>query len=133
MVRLKLIEFVGKALNHKNQDIAYQGIWLVGNLAADEARYRDELLLLDCVKKILVFLEQPQTKNKQITSVWALTNLARGRPSPQYEKVKHVIPVIAESLKQNLIQNESMISDCLWTLSSLSEGAKNRLQRIMET
>lgn len=35
MVRLKLIEFVGNALNHKNQDIVYQGIWLVGNLAAD--------------------------------------------------------------------------------------------------
>lgn len=78
-------------------------------------------------------MENPQTKNKQITSVWALTNLARGRPPPQYERVKYVIPVIAESLKLKLIQNENMISDCLWTLASLSDGAKNRLQRVMET
>lgn len=99
MATLKIIDYASNALSHNNKHIVYQAIWVVGNLAADEVAYRDELLLLNCVQKILVFMEALQSKSKKITAVWTLTNLARGRPPAKYEIVKHVVPAIAESLK----------------------------------
>lgn len=44
-------------------------------------------------------MEGLQSKSKKITAIWALTNLARGKPAAKYDTVKYVIPPIAESLK----------------------------------
>lgn len=67
-----------------------------------------------------------------MTAVWVLSNLARGQPPPKYDSVKHVISAIAQALKTGIINNEEIISDCLWTLANLSEGPKIRLARIRE-
>ena len=36
-------------------------------------------------------------------------------------------------MKDGLIKDKEVLSDCVWALSYLSEGAKSRVQRLIET
>jgi len=61
---------------------------------------------------------------------WALSNLCRGKPSPDYNLVKVAIPSIVKSLVQN--ETEEIITDTSWALSYLSDGAKERIDDFLE-
>jgi importin subunit alpha-6/7 len=53
---------------------------------------------------------------------WALSNLCRGKPLPEYELVKDALPVLAKVL---LTQDDpEVITDATWALSYLSGNQK---------
>jgi hypothetical protein len=74
-----------KALTHQNEYVKYQAIWIVGNLAADDYHYRDELIALSAVPNTINFLSTKRSNKEVVTIAWALTNLARGAPPPKYD------------------------------------------------
>lgn len=84
----------------------YQAIWTVGNLAADDFRYRDELIEVKSIMKVLKFMERDLTNPQIKTSIWALTNLCRGTPPPKYDEVKFAIPMVATVLNSKILTSE---------------------------
>mmetsp|Transcript_24695 Transcript_24695/g.21862 ORF Transcript_24695/g.21862 Transcript_24695/m.21862 type:complete len:95 (-) Transcript_24695:342-626(-) len=50
---------------------------------------------------------------------WALSNLVRGRPLPEFEYVKPSIPTFISLLMSNT--DAEMLTDCSWALSYLSD------------
>lgn len=69
-------------------DVIEQSIWALGNVAGDSVRHRDQLLSLGVLPRILAAHERyPHRLSLVRNSVWALSNLCRGRPSPAFEDV----------------------------------------------
>lgn len=60
---------------------------------------------------------------------WALSNLCRGRPQPQYALVKRAIPSLIKVLIEN--DKEDIITDICWALSYLSDGNKERIEDML--
>jgi importin subunit alpha-1 len=49
---------------------------------------------------------------------WCLANLCRGKPAPDFEKIKIVIPSLVRIVK--ISNNDDTIMDVLWALSYIS-------------
>jgi importin subunit alpha-6/7 len=60
---------------------------------------------------------------------WALSNLCRGRPQPDYSLVRRAIPTLIKVLVEN--DKEDIITDICWALSYLSDGAKERVNDLL--
>lgn len=60
---------------------------------------------------------------------WALSNLCRGRPQPNYNYVRPAIPSLVKVLVEN--DKEDIITDICWALSYLSDGAKERINDLL--
>jgi len=55
-------------------------------------------------------------------TAWALSNMCRGKPQPNYESVRRAVPSLAKVLIENDL--EEILVDVCWALSYLSDGAK---------
>lgn len=62
---------------------------------------------------------------------WTLSNFCRGRPTPDFEKVKRCIP----SLTKVLIENdmEEILTDICWAMSYISDGGKSHIPFLIQT
>jgi importin subunit alpha-1 len=69
-------------------EVIEQSIWGLGNLAGDGPKIRDLVIGAGAVEPISVLLDQsvPGSTFTRNAS-WTLSNLCRGRPAPQYNKV----------------------------------------------
>ena len=56
-------------------------------------------------------------------------NLCRGRPQPQYSLVRRAVPTLIKVLVEN--DKEDIITDICWALSYLSDGAKERINDLL--
>ena len=91
---------------------------------------RDCVLNSGSLDKIAGILEQatPGTSFMRNAS-WALSNLCRGKPQPEYHLVRRAIPTLIQVLIQN--DSEDIITDICWALSYLSDGAKERVNDLL--
>jgi len=62
---------------------------------------------------------------------WALSNLCRGKPEPDYNKVRDAIPVLSSVIQESI--HLDVLSDALWALTHLSEGNYLKVQRVLQT
>lgn len=108
IVQRNVLTKISTDLLNDFDNIKFRAIWAVGNIAADNSKYRDQLIMNGSIIKIIKYLEGERNSQQIVTSIWALTNLARGKPAPKYDSVKHVIPSIAEALKKKLIRNSKI-------------------------
>ena len=79
-----------------------QAIWALGNLAGESPLLRDYVIEQDAVQPICKFLLScdPGSKHTKNAS-WALSNLCRKRPAPDYLKIKLTVPVLIKTLVEN--------------------------------
>jgi len=91
---------------------------------------RDSVLHSGALERIAVVLESatPGTSFMRNAS-WALSNLCRGRPQPDYNFVRRAIPTLVKVLVEN--DKEDIITDICWALSYLSDGAKERVNDLL--
>jgi importin subunit alpha-1 len=62
---------------------------------------------------------------------WTLSNLCRGRPAPEFEKVQRAIASLAKVLIENDV--EDILIDVCWAMSYLSDGGEDRIPHILQT
>lgn len=108
-------------------------MWALGNIAGDTHFNRDTIIRLGGLNELISVIETTQNANIFKQGGWAVANLCRGTPRPDYELVKQGIPALARVLKDVTINDEDIISDCCWALSYLSDGGKTKIQRVVET
>jgi importin subunit alpha-1 len=53
---------------------------------------------------------------------WTLSNFWRGRPAPDFSKVKRAIPSLSKVLMEKDL--EDILIDVYWAMSYLSDGGK---------
>jgi hypothetical protein len=63
------------------------------------------------------------------TSAWVLSNLIRGKPSVEIEEAACAVRICSVFMQ---VSDKDITSDCLWTLSYLSDGPDENIQLIME-
>lgn len=87
---------------------------------------RDSVISSGALEKIAAILDKATTGTSFMRNAsWALSNLCRGRPQPQYHLVQRAIPSLIKVLIEN--DKEDIITDICWALSYLSDGNKDRI------
>lgn len=63
-------------------------------------------------------------------SVWAVSNLCRGKvPPPDFTMVSPALPVLAELLCHS---DADVLADTCWALSYLSDGPNEKIQAVID-
>lgn len=92
---------------------------------------RDSVLHSGALERIATILDQaPSGTSFMRNASWALSNLCRGRPQPQYHLVRRAVPTLIKVLVNN--DKEDIITDICWALSYLSDGVKDRLVDMLD-
>ena len=108
-----------------------QVIWGIGNIAGDSPTTRNRVIESGALDSISTVLNQaPPGTSFMRNASWALSNLCRGRPQPDYNLVKGAIPTLIKVLVEN--DKEDIITDVCWALSYLSDGAKERVNDLLQ-
>jgi hypothetical protein len=115
-----------KLLDSPCLEVVEQVIWGLGNIAGDSPMTRDCVLKSGALAKIAEVLDNATTGTPFMRNCsWALSNLCRGKPTPEYQLVKRAIPSLIKVITEN--DSEEIITDISWALSYLSDGARENI------
>jgi len=120
-----------KLLESPNEEVREQAVWAVGNIGGDSAHCRDLVLQNNGLHLLIQCITLTQKQSMVKNGSWALSNLCRGKPGPDWELVKDAIPVLAKIVQEQ--HDVEILGDCLWALSHLSEGAEHHVDALIET
>ncbi len=62
---------------------------------------------------------------------WTLSNFCRGKPPPEFSKLKRAISSLAKVLIEN--EQEDILIDVCWAFAYFSDGGDERIPVILET
>lgn len=119
-------------LHSPHIEVVEQAIWGLGNIAGDSHKVRDLVISAGAIIPIADILDKAQPGSSFVRNAsWTLSNLCRGRPSPDFYKVARAIPSLAKVLIEN--DNEDILIDVCWAISYLSDGGEERIPIILAT
>jgi len=130
---LKLIEYGAIKIlieimsSNTHIEVKEQTIWCLGNIAGDNSRFREALLDQGVLLKICDLIDTAQANTSFVrNSIWTLANLCKGKPSPEFERVKRAISTFARVLAET--DQTEVLNDICWTLSYITdEGGDERI------
>lgn len=94
-----------KLLNSPVNQLAEQSVWALGNIAGDGANTRDEVLKYNTVDALIRLIKTDTPVSFLRNIVWLMSNLCRNKnPPPAFDKVKVMLPLLAELLLNPDIQ-----------------------------
>ena len=86
-------------------EVVEQVIWGIGNIAGDSPTTRDSVLRSGALDKIAYVLDNAVAGTSFMRNAsWALSNLCRGRPQPQYTLVRRAVPTLIKVLVENKME-----------------------------
>ena len=109
----------------------FKAIWALGNIAGDSSEFRDMILNCGGIKPLIKILQTTENKNSIKHGTWALSNLCRGKPLPDFEQVKEAIPILASVVIKE--DDPEVLTNATWALSHLSDGNDSRIQSVIDT
>ncbi|XP_050428800.1 importin subunit alpha-7 isoform X1 [Adelges cooleyi] len=117
-------------LESSHEDVQEQAVWALGNIAGDSPMCRDYVLSMNIMKPLLQLLRNCSRLSMTRNSVWALSNLCRGKsPPPDFNMVSPALPVLAELLTHS---DADVLADTCWALSYLSDGPNEKIQAVID-
>ncbi|CAD8124361.1 unnamed protein product [Paramecium sonneborni] len=118
------------ALDSNQSELVMLIITILGKLAGETVKYRDLILQVCSMEKIISKME---CKYKS-TYIWCLANLSIGRPSPKFDKIKPAFEIFANVILEEFNQqNLKMINDAIWALGYMIDGEPNRIAALIES
>jgi len=76
-------------LEHSDNEVKANALWILGNIAGDDLEYRNVLLENDIVNKLIDMLNGGAFPPAFVdTATWLMSNLCRGKPYPPYPVVR---------------------------------------------
>ena len=131
LIEKNVLNHFNKLLQSVHIEVVEQVIWGIGNIAGDSPTTRNRVIESGALDSISTVLNQaPPGTSFMRNASWALSNLCRGRPQPDYNLVKGAIPTLIKVLVEN--DKEDIITDVCWALSYLSDGAKERVNDLLQ-
>lgn len=125
------IEPLVQLLRHDNPDVREQAAWCLGNIAGDKTDYRDLLLCHGIVEPLILNIVQPASMSLLNNVIWTVSNLCRGKPSPDMMYLAPLLQPLGEVLFKPV--SVEVLVDTVWALSYLSDGANHRIEQVMQT
>jgi len=114
-------------------DVKEQAVWAIGNIAGDSAECRDHVLSLGGMVGLLGVCDGEVPISLLRNATWAISNLCRGKPQPDFHKVAPAIPTLARLL---LAEDEEVLTDACWAFSYLSddnEPDNSKIQAVLDS
>lgn len=93
-----IIEVVFESLRGNASKLRLDEIWVIANLSTESVKVRDIVLDLGIINFIIELFNQCTHEKDIDILIWALANVCRGNPPPNYEKTKAALPVFIETL-----------------------------------
>ena len=118
-------------LDSPNEDVREQAVWAIGNIGGDSAHCRDLVLQTNALPCLIRCVSRTTRQTMIKNGSWAISNLCRGKPNPQYSYVACAVPILAELMKTQ--QDPELLSDCGWALSHLSDGGSDHIQTVINS
>ena len=116
-----------------NEDVREQAAWALGNVAGDSVACRD-LVLQHGALPALIQVSNTFCDASRLSTVrnitWTLSNLCRGKPAPDFNRVRDALPVLQRLLYSNDMET---VTDACWALSYLSDGPNERIEAVLES
>ena len=110
-------------------NVKEQCVWALGNIAGDSHFCRDYLLVAGAMELLLAEIMKPDVKPAlQKNIVWTISNLCRGKPSPDFTKIAPAIPILASIIKS---PDPNIVADACWALSYISDGEEHRIDTLL--
>jgi len=120
-----------KLLKSRRPEVAEQAIWAIGNIAGDSPQFRNMILKLGGLDPLLYIIDNSKNKNTIKHGTWAVSNLCRGRPLPDFDLVKKAIPTLSRVMQEEV--DPEVLTDAAWAISYLSDGDENRIDMVIQT
>ena len=89
-----------KLLESPNEEVREQTVWALGNIGGDAAYCRDLILQFGGLPLLIHVVEMTQRNTLIKNGTWAVCNLCRGKPSPNFDQIKESLPFISRILCQ---------------------------------
>jgi importin subunit alpha-1 len=106
-------------IDHPDDKVKDQCIWAVSNIAGDAPKHRDYVLALGALNQILKVVSETKQLSIVRNAAWAILNLCKGKPKPDYKVVSIAIPTLYKLLYYN---DNEVVSDACSALCYLSDG-----------
>jgi len=118
----KLIKLLGCS---PSQEVREQCIWAIGNIAGDSTEHRDMALAAGAMQHLLEVLSVNSNRVSMLrTTVWAVSNLHRGKPAPDLHLVSHSLKPLVNCL---YINDDEVVSDTCWGFSYITDCDNERI------
>ncbi|CAD8162218.1 unnamed protein product [Paramecium pentaurelia] len=127
-----------KHLNSIYLSLIEQVCWAMGNIAADDVEFRNQIIQQGGLLKFIEISEQLQQRNnKQLVKLcsWTISNLCRGNPNPTIEKYKLLLIKYFSCIIEEYDDDETLTDSC-WALQYISNsnnGLVDPNQQIINT
>ncbi|XP_045790638.1 importin subunit alpha-1-like isoform X1 [Trifolium pratense] len=118
-----------KLLSSPNHLVREQAVWALGNVAGDSPRCRDLVLSHGALIPLLSQLNEQAKLSMLRDAMWTLLNFLSGKPQPQFEEVRPVLPALQHLLFSN---DEEVLTETCWALSFLSDGSSDKIQAVID-
>lgn len=118
-------------LRHTNADVREQAVWCLGNIAGDNAEFRDTLLHHGIAEPLILNIQQPANMSLLNNATWTVSNLCRGKPASDINFVAPFIGPLCHLLHTEV--SLDVLVDAVWALSYLSDGPNERIELVMQT
>lgn len=118
-----------KLLSSINDDVREQAVWALGNIAGDSPPCRDLVLESGAMEPLLGQLQSQGKLSMMRNATWTLSNFCRGKPQPNFDRVRIALPTLAELISHT---DEEVLTDSCWALSYLSDGDNSKIQAVID-
>lgn len=111
-------------------EIIEQSLIGIGNLASDSVHYRDMLIQLGALNKILYHFKTSTQHRIVKNCLFALQNFAKGTP-PSYENMCPFLDYCV-NLMIRFSNDQDILSDCVWIIGFMAENYKKCLKPLYD-
>jgi len=109
IVELGCVPLLFNLMTSEASDVRRQCVWAIGNIAGDSEGMRNYVIELGVMEHLLKLMNTDQTIPTKrhgkcenninlivIAAVWAISNLFRGKPVPEWDLVESAIPILCQ-------------------------------------
>lgn len=115
-------------LRSSDRNVAEQAVWALSNIAGDSAECRDLVLNSGAMPLLIQLLQNSHDKPSLLrNATWALSNLCRGKPQPDFNHVLQALPLLSTLINCN---DDEVNTDACWALSYISDDTNETNDKI---
>ncbi|KAG2391816.1 hypothetical protein C9374_013301 [Naegleria lovaniensis] len=128
LIQLGAVPMLIQLLSSPNDDVKDQAVWALANIAGDGPATRNVVLRAGILAPLLKIIEENPKVSILRNATWAVSNLFRGKPFPDFDLISPSIPVLAQLLFST---DEEILVEVCWAFSFMTaekEGIERALQ-----
>ncbi|KAJ6247577.1 importin alpha [Anaeramoeba flamelloides] len=132
VVNLGVVPILVQLLQSNDHEIFKQSCWVLGNIAGDNVEFRDLLLEQPVIDSVINHFKNTQSSEHQKCieiAAWLFSNLCRGKPSPEFDRVKKIINFLAPYITAE-VTNTTI--DATWCFCHLSNDSEEQINAILD-